>query len=195
VPCGRLTSCEFIKVVKQKPSGSEIARRETFSYSAKQPVTNFRGEVSNEVIEECRYCDSRGSKESKNEPPLSQISQLKGDLSMKSAILRKLLIIMVVSLALVAAPEAFGQEEEEIQEMPKEGDISSPSGKGAPPPKVKTMPSVKATPIEIPGKNKPVIKTKPSVGATPIEIPGKNKPVIKTKPSVGATPIEIPGKK
>jgi hypothetical protein len=118
---------------------------------------------------------------------------------MKSAILRKLLTIIVVSLALVAAREAFSQvdpdEEEPVQAMPKEGDVSPPSLKGAPPPKVKTMPSVKATPIEIPDKSKPVIKTKPSVGATPIEIPDKSKPVIKTKPSVGATPIEIPDKK
>jgi hypothetical protein len=89
---------------------------------------------------------------------------------MKSAILRKLLTIIVVSLALVAAREAFSQvdpdEEKLVQAMPKEGDVSPP-----------------------------VIKTKPSVGATPIEIPDKSKPVIKTKPSVGATPIEIPDKK
>ena len=88
---------------------------------------------------------------------------------------RTLLTIITVSLLLVAAPEAFTQQYTH-------------------PPKMKTVPSVKATPIEIPGKGKPVVVEKPSVKATPIEIPGKGKPVVVEKPSVKATPIEIPGK-
>ena len=76
---------------------------------------------------------------------------------------RTFLIVIAVSLLLVAAPNAFSQQY-------------------TPPPKMKTVPSVKATPIEIPGKGKPVVKEKPSVKATPIEIPGKGKPGVKMKP-------------
>lgn len=117
---------------------------------------------------------------------------------MRAASPQRLLTIMAVSLAMVAAHGAFAQQddpEEPVQAMPKEGDISLPSSKGELPPKIKTVPSVKATPIEIPDKRKPVMKKKPSVEATPIEIPDKRKPVIKEKPSVEATPIEIPDKR
>jgi hypothetical protein len=118
---------------------------------------------------------------------------------MRLASPRRLLTIVAVSLALVGAPEVFAQQqddpEEPIQTIPKDGNLLPPPRKGAPAPKVKTVPSVKATPIEIPGKGKPVVKRKPSVQATPIEIPGKGKPVVKKKPSVQATPIEIPGKR
>jgi hypothetical protein len=90
---------------------------------------------------------------------------------------RRLLTIIAVSFALAGAPEAFAQPEDDpedpIQTMPKDGDMSAPPRKGAPPPKVKRAPSVKATPIEIPGKAQPRVKKKPSVQATPIEIPGK----------------------
>jgi hypothetical protein len=101
---------------------------------------------------------------------------------MRLSIPGRLMMIIAVSLALIGAPKAFAQQEdpeEPIQAMPK----------------VKTAPSVQATPIEIPGKGQPVIKKKPSVQATPIEIPGKGQPVIKKKPSVQATPIEIPDKR
>jgi len=117
---------------------------------------------------------------------------------MKTGSPRRLLMVITISLALVGAPEAFAQEgddpEEPVQTMPKDGDLSPPPRKGVPPPKVKTAPSVKATPIEIPGKGQPRVKKKPSVQATPIEIPGKGQPDVKKKPSVQATPIEIPGK-
>ena len=102
---------------------------------------------------------------------------------MKPNSLIKPLTIITMLLFLVGAPVAFAQEdpdeEDPIQAMPR----------------VKTVPSVQATPIEIPGKGQPVMKKKPSVQATPIEIPGKGQPVMKKKPSVQATPIEIPGKK
>lgn len=90
---------------------------------------------------------------------------------------RRLLTIIAVAFVLAGAPEAFAQEgndpEEPVQAMPKDGDMSAPLRKGAPPPRLKTAPSVKATPIEIPGKAQPRVKKKPSVQATPIEIPGK----------------------
>ena len=119
---------------------------------------------------------------------------------MKSSTLRRLLAVTVVSLALAAAPRAFTQEdpdeEEPVQAMPKEGVVSPSSRKGTPPPRLKTMPSVKATPIEIPGKSEPVIKTKPSVGATPIEIPGRGQPPpaqMKPLPSRDVLPVPLPG--
>jgi hypothetical protein len=84
-----------------------------------------------------------------------------GGLSMKPNSLIKPLTISTMLLFLVGAPVAFAQEdpgeEDPIQAMPR----------------VKTVPSVQATPIEIPGKGQPVMKKKPSVQATPIEIPGK----------------------
>jgi len=56
---------------------------------------------------------------------------------MKPNSLIKPLAIITMLLFLVGAPVAFAQEEEEgVQTMPK----------------VKTVPSVQATPIEIPGK-------------------------------------------
>ena len=80
---------------------------------------------------------------------------------MKPNSLIKPLTIITMLLFLVGAPVAFAQEdpgeEDPIQAMPR----------------VKTVPSVQATPIEIPGKGQPVMKKKPSVQATPIEIPGK----------------------
>ena len=95
----------------------------------------------------------------------------------------KFLTIITMLLFLIGAPVAFAQEDPEpedpVQAMPR----------------VKTVPSAKATPIEIPGKGQPVMKQQPSVQATPIEIPGKGQPVMKQQPSVQATPIEIPGKK
>jgi hypothetical protein len=122
----------------------------------------------------------------------------KGGLSMKTGSPRRLLMVITISLALVGAPEAFAQEgedpEEPVQAMPKDGDVSAPPRKGAPPLKVKAAPSVKATPTEIPGKGQPGVKKKPSVQATPIEIPGKGTPVIKKGPSVTMTPEPVTGK-
>ena len=93
--------------------------------------------------------------------------------------------IIITSLAMTGAVMvlAQGEEEEEIQAMPRD-DQAAPSGKLTPKPVIKKTPSVEAKPIETPGKQAPVIKKTPSVEATPIETLGKQAPVIKQRPSV-----------
>jgi len=89
------------------------------------------------------------------------------------------------------------EDEEDAQTMPTDQSVPRSSGKGTPPPKVKTVPSAKGSPAPAARGQQPPpqMKTPPSVKASPIEIPylpeppaSKGPTQVKPKPPRGTTP-------